>query len=180
MTKQTTKQTAEQKQIQELQTKLETACELIKKQQASHNKFKSQYIELINLLEKNQNGCFTIANYVEDELLVKGWQLQTDVILTGTNPILFALFENSCFLLNSKEYFYITPSNGAKLGNAKDESYTIEIIWDKVSDAKKNYLNKTFDLNIPLNKQDDRYVRDEVAEEINQFLYNMTGATIEY
>jgi hypothetical protein len=175
-----TKQTTEQKTIKELETKLATACELIKKQQASHNKFKSQYIELINLLERNQNGSFTISNYVEDELLVKGWQLQADVILTGTNPILFALFENSCFLLNSKEYFIITPSNGAKLGNAKGESYNIEILWDKVGDAKKNYLNKTFDLNIPLSKQDDKFVRDEIAEEINQFLYNMTGATIEY
>lgn len=175
-----TKQTTEQKTIKELETKLATACELIKKQQASYNKFKSQYSEIINLLEKNQNGSFTIANYVEDELLVKGWQLQTDVILTGTNPILFALFENSCFLLNSKEYFIITPSNGAKLGNAKNECYNVQIIWDKVSDAKKNYLNNTFDLNIPLKKQDDKYIRDEVAEEINQFLYNMTGATIEY
>ena len=175
-----TKLSAEQKHIKELEAKLATACELIKKQQASHNKFKSQYIELINLLETNQNGSFTIANYVEDELLVKSWQLQADVILTRTTPILFALFENSCFLLNSKEYFIITPSNGAKLGNAKDESYTIEIIWDKVNDAKKNYLNKTFDLNIPLNKQDDKYIRDEVTEEINQFLYNMTGKSIEY
>ena len=48
------------------------------------------------------------------------------------------------------------------------------------TNAKKNYLNNTFDLNIPLNKQDDKYIRDEVAEEINQFLYNMTGTTIEY
>lgn len=176
-----TKQTTEQKQIRELETKLATACELIKKQQASHNRFKAQYKELIELLEQNQNGSFTVSNYVEDEILMKGWQLQTDVIITRTNPILFALFENSCFLLNSKEYFYITPSNGAKLGNAKDESYNVEIIWDKVNNAKRNHLNnKNPELHIPLEKQDDKYIRDEVAEEINQFLYNMTGKTIEY
>lgn len=172
---------AEQKTIKELETKLATACELIKKQQASHNKFKSQYIELINLVEQNEFGSFTISNWVEDEILIKGWQSQKDVILSRVDRILFSLFENSCFLLNSKEYFIITPSNGAKLGNAKEENYNIEIIWDKVNDAKRRHLNnKNPELNIPLGKQDDRYIRDEVAEEINQFLYNMTGATIEY
>ena len=176
-----TKQTTEQKQIKELETKLATACELIKKQQASHNRFKSKYIELINLVEQNEFGSFTISNYVEDEILIRGWQTQKDVTLSRVDRVLFSLFENSCFLLNSKEYFYITPSNGAKLGNAKDESYNIEIIWDKVNDAKRRHLNnKKPELNIPISKQDDRYVRDEIAEEISQFLYNMTGATIEY
>ena len=35
---------AEQKQIKELETKLQKACELIQKQQKAHVQFKSQYI----------------------------------------------------------------------------------------------------------------------------------------
>lgn len=168
-------------QNKELETKLARACELFQKQQKAHIAFKSKYIELINLLEKNQNGSFTISNYVEDEILMKGWITQKDVIINNQDAIFFALFENASYLLNSKEYFIITPSNGATLGNAKNECYNIEILWDKVNDAKRNHLNnKNPELNIPITKQDDRLVRDEVAEEINQFIYSLTGKTIEY
>ena len=172
--------TTEQKQIKELETKLAKACELIQKQQKAHVAFKSQYIELINLLEKNQNGSFTISNYVEDELIIKGWTTKKDVIVNNQNRIFFALFENASYLMNSKDYFIITPSNGATLGNAKDEVYQIEIDYNKIPDAKKAYLNKAYNLDMPLAKQDDRLIRDEVAEEINQFIYSLTGKTIEY
>ena len=91
-----------EKQIKELETKLAKACELIQKQQKAHVAFKSQYIELINLLEKNQNGSFTIANYVEDELIIRGWQTKKDVVINNQEKIFFALFENApiCTLYN--------------------------------------------------------------------------------
>ena len=97
-----------EKQIKELETKLQKACELIQKQQKAHVQFKSQYIELINLLEKNQNGSFTISNFVEDELIIKGWTTKKDVIVNNQDRIFFALFENASYLMNSKEYFIIS------------------------------------------------------------------------
>ena len=94
---------------------------------------------------------------------------------------IYGLFENTVHLINSKEYFEVTVNEGVKIGNAKGASYFIDVDWNKVSDAKKIYLNnKNPNLNIPVAKQDDRYIRDEEAEEINQFIYGLTGKTIEY
>lgn len=166
----------------ELVKKLGKAIALLDKQQKQHNAFKNKYAELIDLFEANKNGTFTVANWIEDELLVQSWKAQAHLTISPKthNSWFYGLFENAVNLNKSKEHFVIGVDKNVKIGNAQGAPYFVNVDWNKVSDAKKNYLNREFDLDIPTNKKDDRLIRDEVAEELNQFMYSLTGKSIEY
>lgn len=165
----------------ELVQQLSRAIALLDKQQKQHTAFKAKYSTLIELFENNKNGVFTVSNWIEDELLVKSWKAKKEISISNkTHQWFYGLLENAINLIKSKEYFTVIVDKDIKIGNAQGSPYTISVDWDKVSNAKKNYLNSEFDLDIPTNKQDDRLIRDEVAEELSQFMYSLTGKSIEY
>lgn len=141
-------------------------------------KFKDR-AEILQILEENKNGSFTISNFIEDELIVKmvknNQTEQFAISQKYTKPLMYALFENAIYLIKSKEYFTVSVNDGVTIGNAQGNSYFVSLNIDKIPENKKAYLNNKYDLNLPLKKQDDRLIRNEELEEINAYIYGLTG-----
>ena len=167
----------------ELMEKLCKAVEIIQNQQKDFKNFKNQYEDLINIFENNYQGTFSACNWIEDELLILSWQCKEELAISPKThqDWFYGLFENTVNLIKSKEYFTVTVNDSVKIGNARGATYFVDVDWNKVNDAKRIHLNnKDKTLFIPIEKQDNRYVRDEELEELNQFMYSLTGKSIEY